>query len=100
MAESSPWGQAFWSELRRPVLGPKMIMCPTETVEIRDVNVPDCLDIYFDFSEILTVSRGILIRKFEKQIENKLLQDGSTKCEKLFSGKSIYRLLLEEKCKG
>lgn len=77
-----------------------MIMCPTEKLEIRDLNLPDCFEIYLGFSEILTVSRVILISKFEKQIENKLMQDGNTKCEKLFSARPIYRSLLEEKCKG
>lgn len=77
-----------------------MIMCPTETLEIKDLNLPDCLEIYLDLSEILIVSCGILIGKFEKQIENKLTQDGNTKCEKRFSGKPIYRSLLEKKGKG
>lgn len=82
-------------------------MCLTETLEIRDLNLPDCyihtdyiFQIYLDFNEILTVPCGILISKFEKQIENKLMQDGNTKCETLFSGRPIYRSLLEEKCKG
>lgn len=56
-------------------------MCPTETLERKYLNLPDCLEMYLDLSEILLVSRGILISKFEKQIENKLMQDGNTTCE-------------------
>lgn len=74
-------------------------MYPTEIIKIRYLNLSGCL-IYLDLSEILTLSCGILISEFRKQIENKLMQDGNAKCEKLVSGRPIYRSLLEGKCKG
>lgn len=60
---------------------------------------PDSLEIDLDFSEVLTVSCGVLISKFEKQITDKFMEDdGNINCEKLFSGKPTYRLLLGSGC--